>query len=96
MLEMNFTEKERHAIDAAYAKMENDEDVTADEMRLIIRFEKWRTSNSEEALARYQIFESESKARIEEARKTHETARMALKEIAQRQKERYERTLKNV
>ena len=73
MLEWNFTESERHAIDSAYRKMENDE----------------------ESKAREAIMKAESEARIEEARKTQETARLALEQMAQKAIEQYERTLKD-
>lgn len=95
MQEWNFTESERHAIDSAYHKMENNEDVTADEMKLVIRFEQWRTANSEEQRAYDEAMKAESEARIEEARKTQETARLALEQMAQKAIEQYERTLKD-
>lgn len=93
MQEWNFTESERRAIDSAYHKMETGEDITADEMKLVIRFEQWRTANAEETKAREEIMRAESEARIEEARKTQETARMALEQMAQKAIEQYERTL---
>lgn len=95
MQEWNFTESERHAIDSAYHKMETGEDITADEMKLVIRFEQWRTANDEESKAREAIMKAESEARIEEARKTQETARLALEQMAQKAIEQYERTLKD-
>lgn len=94
-MEWNFTESERHAIDGAYRKMENSEDITADEMKLVIRFEQWRTANDEEWKARKEIMRDESEARIEEARKTQETARLALEQMASKAIEQYERTLKD-
>lgn len=96
MQEWNFTESERHAIDNAYRKMENNEDITADEMKLVIRFEQWRTANDEEWKTNKAIMKAESEARIEEARKTQETARLALEQMAQKAIEQYERTLKDV
>ena len=96
MQEWNFTESERHAIDGAYHKMETGEDITADEMRLVIRFEQWRTANSEESRAKEETMRAESEARIEEARKTQETARLALEQMAAQAIAQYERTLKNV
>ena len=95
MQEWNFTESERHAIDSAYHKMENNEDITSDEMRIVIRFEQWRTANSEEQRARDEAMKAESEARIEEARKTQETARLALEQMAKKAVEQYERTLKD-
>ena len=94
-MEFNFTESERHAIDSAYHKMETNEDITADEMKLVIRFEQWRTANNEETKAREEIMKAESKARIEEARKTQETARLALEQMAAQAIAHYERTLNN-
>ena len=35
----DYTEKERHAIDAAFGKLARDEDITSDEVRLMIDFE---------------------------------------------------------
>ena len=95
MQEWTFTESERHAIDSAYHKMETGEDITADEMKLVVRFEQWRAANDEETKAREAIMKAESEARIEEARKTQETARMALEQMAQKLIEQYERTLKD-
>lgn len=95
MQEWNFTESERHAIDSAYHKMETGENITPDEMRLVIRFEQWRTANSEEQHARDEALKAESAARIEEARKTQEAARLALQQVTQQAIEQYERTLKN-
>lgn len=95
-MEWIFTEKERHVIDGAYRKMENDEDITADEMRLVTKFEQWRTANSEEAAAKTKIMQEEAAARIEESRKTQETARKALEDMAKAAIERYERTCENV
>ena len=95
MQEWKFTESERHAIDSAYHKMENNEDITADEMKLVIRFEQWRTANSEEQRAYDEAMKAESEARIEEARKTQETARLALEQMAKKAIEQYERTLKD-
>ena len=89
----NFTETERHMIDSAYHKMETGENITPDEMRLVIRFEQWRTAASEESRARDEALKAESAARIEEARKTQETARLALQQVAQQAIEHYERTL---
>ena len=93
MQEWNFTESERHTLDSAYHKMETGEDITADEMRIVIRFEQWRTANSDEQRARDEALKAESAARIEEARKTQETARLALQQVAQQAIEHYERTL---
>ena len=95
MQEWNFTESERHAIDSAYHKMENNEDITADEMKSVIRFEQWRTANSEEQRAYDEAMKAESEARIKEARKTQETARLALEQMAKKAIEQYERTLKD-
>ena len=95
MQEWTFTESERRAIDSAYRKMETGEDIAADEMKLVIRFEQWRTANSEETKAREEIMRAESEARIEEARKTQETARLALEQMAQKAIEQYERTLQD-
>lgn len=95
MKEWDFTESERNAIDEAYRKMESGEDITADEMRLVIRFEQWRTANSEEANATRETMRAESEARIEEARKTQEAARLALQQVAQQAINHYERTLKD-
>lgn len=96
MLEWTFTETERHAIDSAYHKMETGENITPDEMRLVIRFEQWRTANSEESRAKEELMRAESEARIDEARKTQETARLALEQMAAQAIAHYERTLQNV
>ena len=95
MEEWSFTESERHQIDSAYHKMETGENITPDEMRLVIRFEQWRTATSEESKAKQAIWQAESEARIEEARKTQETARLALEQMAQVAIEHYERTCVN-
>ena len=93
MTDWEFTESERHIIDNAYHKMETGESIEPDEMRLVIRFEQWRTANSEEARAREEVMRAESEARIEEARKTQEAARLALQQMTQQAIEHYERTL---
>lgn len=92
-MEWTFTESERHAIDGAYHKMETGEDITADEMKLVIRFEQWRTANSEESKAKQAVMQAESEARIAEAKKTQETARLALEQMAGAAIAAYERTL---
>ena len=92
-MEWTFTESERHTIDSAYHKMETGENITADEMRLVIRFEQWRTATSEESKAKQAVMQAESEARIAEARKTQETARLALEQMAGAAIAAYERTL---
>ena len=93
---MEFTETERHMIDGAYHKMENGEDITPDEMRLVIMFEQWKTLNSSAAQAQHEAAQAEAQARIEECRKTQETARNALMEQASAMITHYERTCGNV
>ena len=95
-MEWTFTESERHTLDNAYHKMETGEDITADEMRLVIRFEQWRTANSEESKAKYEVMQAECAARIDEARKTQETARLALEQMTAAALKQYERTCTNV
>lgn len=96
MERLEFTESERHALDSAYHKMEIGEDITADEMRLVIRFEQWRTANNEENKAMHEAWQAECEARIEEARKTQETARLALEQMTAAALKQYERTCPNV
>ena len=51
-MEWTFTESERHTIDGAYHKMETGENITPEEMQLVIKFTQWRTAQEEESKAR--------------------------------------------
>ena len=95
-MEWTFTESERHAIDSAYHKMETGENITPEEMQLVIRFTQWQTANDEESKAHIAAMEAESKARIEESRKTEEQARKNLVALSNAAMEFYERTCDNV
>lgn len=95
-MEWTFTESERHAIDSAYHKMQTGENITPDEMQLVIKFTQWQTANDEESKARQEAYESEAKARIEEAKKTQEQARQNLVALSNAAMEFYERTCENV
>ena len=90
-----FTETERHLIDSAYHKMEIGENITPEEMRLVIAFEQWRTAASEESKARDEALKAESAARIEESKKTQEQARQNLVALSNAALEFYERTCAN-
>ena len=91
----DFTETERHLIDSAYHKMETGENITPEEMRLVIAFEQWRTAASEESKARDEALKAESAARIEESRRTQEQARQSLIALSNAALEHYERTCAN-
>lgn len=95
-MEWTFTESERHAIDSAYHKMQTGENITPEEMQLVIKFTQWQTANDEESKARQEAYESEAKARIEEAKKTQEQARQNLVALSNAAMEFYERTCENV
>lgn len=95
-MEWTFTESERHAIDLAYHKMETGENITPEEMQLVIKFTAWRTAQEEESKARQEAIEKEAKARIEESRKTQEQARKNLVALSNAAMEFYERTCENV
>lgn len=95
-MEWTFTESERHAIDSAYHKMQTGENITPEEMQLVIKFTQWQTANDEESKARQAAYENEAKARIEEAKKTQEQARQNLVALSNAAMEFYERTCENV
>lgn len=95
-MEWTFTESERHAIDGAYHKMQTSENITPEEMQLVIKFTQWQTANDEESKARQAAYETEAKARIEESRKTEEQARKNLVALSNAAMEFYERTCENV
>lgn len=95
-MEWTFTESERHKIDSAYHKMETGENnITPEEMQLVIKFTQWQTANDEESKARQAAYETEAKARIEESRKTEELARQNLKALSDAAMAFYERTCEN-
>lgn len=94
-MEFDFTESERHMIDSAYHKMETGENITPDEMQLVIKFTTWKTQQDEENKARIEAMQAESAARIEESRKTQEQARQNLVALSNAAIEFYERTLTN-
>lgn len=94
-MEWTFTEKERHIIDSAFNKMENNESVTPEEMQLVIKFTAWKTAQEEESKARQEAFEIAAKARIEESKKTQEQARQNLVALSNAALEFYERTCAN-
>lgn len=96
MAEWTFTESERHTIDGAYHKMETGENITPEEMQLVIKFTAWKTAQEEESKAQIAAMEAESKARIEESRKTQEQARQNLVALSNAAMEFYERTCENV
>lgn len=90
-VEWTFTESERHAIDSAYHKMEIGEDITPEEMQLVIRFTQYETAMSEETKAMQAAMEAEAQARIEQARATQELARDNLMALSQAAMAQYER-----
>lgn len=95
-MEWTFTESERHTIDGAYHKMETGDNITPEEMQLVIKFTQWQTAQEEESKARQEAFEAEAKARIEESRKTQEQARQNLVALSNAAMAFYERTCGNV
>lgn len=58
-----FTEQERHIIDGAYKKLSNDEDITVNEFRLVLEFEKqqalWDADRKAEQARQDKIMQSE-------------------------------------
>lgn len=94
-MEFDFTESERHMIDSAYHKMETGDNITPEEMQLVIRFTAWRAQQDEESKARIEAMQAESAARIEESKKTQEQARQNLVALSNAAIEFYERTLTN-
>ena len=96
MTDTIFTETERHMLDDAFRKMENNEDITSDEMQLVIKFTAWKTANDEESKARIETMQTESAARIEESKKTQKIARDNLVALSNAAMEFYERMCANV
>ena len=93
---MDFTESERHAIDEAYRKMEAGEDVTTEEMQLVIRFTERNTKREAEQSAAIKAIEDETAAKIAEAHATEEVARQNLKTLSDAAMQYYERITANV
>ena len=91
-MEWTFTESERHKIDSAYHKMETGENITPEEMQLVIKFTAWKTANDEETKAKNEAMQAESEARIEESKKTEELSRQNLKALSDAALAFYERT----
>lgn len=94
-MEWTFTESERHIIDGAYHKMETGENITPEEMQLVIRFTQWQTAQDEEIKARNEAMQAESAAKIAESKKTQEQARQNLVTLSNAAIEFYERTCAN-
>jgi uncharacterized coiled-coil DUF342 family protein len=93
---VDFTESERHAIEDAYRKMEAGEDITTDEMQLVIRFTERNTKREAEQSAKIKAIEDETTAKIAEAHKTEEVARQNLKALSDAAVQYYERITANV
>lgn len=83
-----FTNEEKRRIDMLYAS--DFKDVTADDIALIQRYERYRAIEDAKVQAELQAIMDEANAQVEETRKTAQLAREQLEEQARRSRERWE------
>lgn len=88
-----FTKEEIHRIDMLYGT--DFKDIKPEDAPLIARWEKYKALQDEEAKARFAALERESKARINECKKTEKLARDILTEQTNAAMQRLERLLEN-
>ena len=81
-----FTEHERNTIDDIYKR--EFQDMTPDEVQLLLRWNAAQAKNDELVKAEIAAMNDEKEARIEETRKTAETARRNLTELKDAAKKR--------
>lgn len=90
---MEFSEAERLKIDEAARKITNGETLTSDEALLFAKFEAWKAITSEEFKANQERMEREYAEQRELNARNNKEARKTRRELVERAKERYERTL---
>lgn len=78
-MENEFTNEELHRIDVLYGT--DFEDIKPEDAALIARWEQKRAIESAEAQARFEAIETETAAKVEQAKKTAEYARKNLAEL---------------
>ena len=83
-----FNNEEKRRIDMLYAS--DFKDVTADDIALIQRYERYRAVKDAKVQAELQAIMDEANAQVEETRKTAQLAREQLEEQARRSRERWE------
>lgn len=88
-----FTKEELHRIDVLYGT--DFKDIKPEDASLIARWEQYKATQNAEVQARIAAIEKESKARINECKKTEKLARDILTEQANAAMQRLERLLEN-
>lgn len=83
-----FNNEEKRRIDMLYAS--DFKDVTADDIALIQRYERYKAIEDAKVQAELQAIMDEANAQVEETRKTAQLAREQLEEQARRSRERWE------
>lgn len=83
-----FSNEEKRRIDMLYAS--DFKDVTADDIALIQRYERYRAIEDAKVQAELKAIMDEANAQVEETRKTAQLAREQLEEQARRSRERWE------
>lgn len=83
-----FNNEEKRRIDMLYAS--DFKDVTADDIALIQRYERYKAIEDAKVQAELQAIMNEANAQVEETRKTAQLAREQLEEQARRSRERWE------
>ena len=84
-----FTEQERHIIDGAYKKLSNDEDITVNEFRLVLEFEKQQALWDADRKADQERKDKQMQAEIENSRLEAKASADALKSLADTMIENY-------
>ena len=83
-----FTNEEKQRINVLYAS--DFKDVTADDIALIQRYERYKAVEDAKVQAELQAIMDKANAQVEETRKTAQLAREQLEEQARRSRERWE------
>lgn len=87
---MEYTEKERLAIDAVYKKIANGEALdTETELPLLIEFERYKAVNDAEFKQKQELMKAESDEQIKQMKETKELARKNLELQAERLAKKY-------
>lgn len=88
----NFTEQERHIIDGAYKKLSNNEDISVNEFRLVLEFEKDMALWQDDRIAEQTRLDAKAAADIENSELKAKAAADALKALSDAMVENYLKT----
>lgn len=84
-----FTNTEKQRLDQLYG---NDfEGITAQDAPLIARYEAWKAKQEAEHVAKMEMIQAETQAKIKAAKKQSDYAMQTLKELRDKARQRYER-----